>query len=199
MAAHSSGAEASFNLVDGENLLWTGRPVRPPLGTIFLSAFLFSIFFVVLFYPLAMVVIGGDRSIIASFNLYINGERVTEATPNSELVFGLGFTTLVLLSLVIGAAFYVLVRMRERYAVTEKRVIIQSNIFGQRSFSWPYSEIAKIDFRGDDHVGTLTFVPKNETLFDKALVLYRIRMTQFMNIRNARSVEKLILERQLAR
>ena len=195
MIAKDAQSLVSKELFPAEELLWADRPRSAPKGIFLFLAFIIIFLGGFFIGPLGYALVTQDMSFFDGYNFSINGRQVTSETPISTL-WPAFVSSLAMLTIFIAYALsWLVVRMRDVYAITGGRGIIVTRFFGRRVSSINFALFPIIERSGGEKIGSLTFTGAEHGIVDKFLSLYRVRLNRFTNIRKPQAVEALIRER----
>ena len=184
----------SEELLEGEEILWRGRPSRWPYWGL---AFMLSISVILAFIfvvPLIKVLLTGDFSALSGISLTVNGEAVTEDSPISVIWFFLGFAVFASFAFSAMAFGWALGIKSQIYALTDRRVILISQFPYQRMRTYSYADLVSIVAHGSEG-GTLEMIPVNEGVIMKLMRFYRVSLCSFHLIPDLQAAKQLIVER----
>ncbi|MEL6369847.1 MAG: hypothetical protein AAFR03_03910 [Pseudomonadota bacterium] len=179
-------------LMDGEEVLWEGRPKRLPRKLLLGLAALLSISGIAFVWPVAYALHTGDMSHFENASFEINGEQITADTDESVLRSGLWISVLVLAPYTVFGIGWVYMKSRELYAVTSERLIVVSRFPWRRLAFINPSLMPIVELSGGKEIGSLSFRGAEANLLDKLLALYRIRLVEFTNIHRPGEIQNLI-------
>ena len=176
-----------------ESLVWAGTPNGYPSNMIKLCIF-FGVLPVILAAPLVYALSTGDRSIFETMNFTINGEQVDADTPDSTLREGVVTIGFILFFLIAGTAYWIRMRMREVYALTQTRAIIIKCYPFRRLASFPFHSLTRVERNGNNKIGTVMLFAEKPDLFERLLNFYGHQPNSFMKVENPIEVESLVMK-----
>ncbi|PQA88660.1 hypothetical protein [Hyphococcus luteus] len=179
-------------LLPDEHVLWTGRPQR--VSRIALCYGLFAVVLIcVVAAPLAQAALTGDMSIFESVNFTVNGEKLTQETPISDVYTSLIMIAVIFVTVVSAAILWALSSRRKSFALTDKRAIIKSHFPVSKASSIPLKNIFVVERSGGKRIGIIKLFPTDPNLLSRIMSLYQIPANSFSNIENPQVTEATIL------
>ena len=160
-------------LLPREHILWSGQPQKPhfPLLAVVMCVMSGLFLLIGLTMLIGMLFTGNVFTSVFMF--------IWTAIAGWNFYFGLNM---------------IFAPMKQRYAVTNERVLIIQTGKRHRIASIRGVVLSQIERSGNDNIGTLDFGKKQSDLFMFANAT-KPSLDSFMNIENPRKIEKLILEK----
>ena len=184
---------ADLALQADETLLWEGAPHRASQTAVWYGLFGLSILGV-LSAPAVYAIASNDMTVFDHVNFTLNGERITSETPIETMTTVVLWLTALAAVWIITVVIWRALSIRETYALSDKRVIIQKPLLPSRVASIPISTIWAVERSGGQEVGSVMFYGRDPSMIDRLMALYQVPPNKFLNIRNPSEVEALLLD-----
>jgi len=179
-------------LLDGEKVLWSGRPQL--VSRVAITYGLFALVLIsVLSLPLVHTAMTGDMSVFEQINFTINEEKVTAETPISVI-----YSTLMMLAFMVvifggATALWMVSSLRKSFWLTNLRAIIKKDFPLAKTTSINLANTFVVQRTGRRAIGTVTLFPTQPGFLSRLMALYQVPANSLTNIENPHDIEILIL------
>lgn len=141
------------DLLEGEEVIWHGRPAAPPWGYWGVLIVFTALFAATLAWPLTWFLISGEVTV----NVILNGRPLTPDTPREEVVAALWGMGWLLASGIAMMTFFTAHRLSQRYLVTSRRLVARSGFPVRRIVELAPERVLSLETRARGRLRTTHF------------------------------------------